>query len=136
MGTAVGAQGITYDIGPAGQPGTGGSARPGVRENSLGTDVRGLNPSRIPDCNENGTHDLLDIANGDSADVNLNGIPDECEVPPCYADLDGDGELTLFDFLAFQNAFDTGDPAADCDADGSLTLFDFLCFQNAFDTGC
>jgi len=28
----------------------------------------------------------------------------------CPADFDGDGELTLFDFLAFQNAFDAGCP--------------------------
>ncbi|MEO1279850.1 MAG: hypothetical protein AAFV77_12905, partial [Planctomycetota bacterium] len=28
----------------------------------------------------------------------------------CRADLDGDGSLTLFDFLAFQNAFDAGCP--------------------------
>ncbi|MFI4892165.1 MAG: PQQ-binding-like beta-propeller repeat protein [Phycisphaerales bacterium JB060] len=55
---------------------------------------------------------------------------------PCYADFDGDGSLTIFDFLAFQNAFDAGDLAADCDGDGSLTLFDFLCFQNDFDAGC
>ena len=54
----------------------------------------------------------------------------------CYADLDGDGDLTIFDFLEFQNLFDAGDLAADCDEDGSLTLFDFLCFQNAFDAGC
>ncbi|MEQ8845964.1 MAG: DUF1028 domain-containing protein [Phycisphaerales bacterium] len=54
----------------------------------------------------------------------------------CYADLDGDGELTIFDFLAFQNAFDAGDPIADCDGSGSLDIFDFLCFQNAFDAGC
>ena len=54
----------------------------------------------------------------------------------CYADFDGDGSLTIFDFLAFQNAFDSGDLIADCDADGSLTLFDFLCFQNEFDAGC
>ncbi len=54
----------------------------------------------------------------------------------CYADFDGDGSLTIFDFLAFQNAFDGGDLAADCDEDGILTLFDFLCFQNAFDAGC
>jgi hypothetical protein len=54
----------------------------------------------------------------------------------CYADFDGDGSLTIFDFLAFQNAFDGGDSAADCDEDGALTLFDFLCFQNAFDAGC
>jgi len=55
---------------------------------------------------------------------------------PCRADLDGDGELTLFDFLAFQNAFDAGDPVADFDGDGDLTLFDFLAFQNEFDAGC
>ncbi len=54
----------------------------------------------------------------------------------CRADLDGDGELTLFDFLAFQNAFDAGDPIADFDGDGDLTLFDFLAFQNEFDAGC
>ena len=54
----------------------------------------------------------------------------------CRADLDGDGSLTLFDFLAFQNLFDSGDLMADFDGDGSLTLFDFLAFQNEFDTGC
>jgi hypothetical protein len=52
----------------------------------------------------------------------------------CVADLDGDGQATIFDFLAFQNAFDAGDPIADFDGDGSLTIFDFLAFQNAFDT--
>ena len=54
----------------------------------------------------------------------------------CYADMDGDGALTVFDFLAFQNAFATGDATADCDGDGALSLFDFLCFQNAFAGGC
>ncbi|MFI4881662.1 MAG: GC-type dockerin domain-anchored protein [Phycisphaerales bacterium JB064] len=56
--------------------------------------------------------------------------------PLCLADLDADGELTVFDFLAFQNAFDAGQLAADYDRDGSLTIFDFLAFQNAFDDGC
>ncbi|OAB62993.1 hypothetical protein AY599_15080 [Leptolyngbya valderiana BDU 20041] len=54
----------------------------------------------------------------------------------CYADFDGDGQLTIFDFLGFQNAFDAGEDRADCDEDGSLTIFDFLCFQNLFDQGC
>ncbi len=54
----------------------------------------------------------------------------------CRADIDGDGELTIFDFLEFQNLFDAGDLAADFDGDGSLTLFDFLEFQNEFDAGC
>jgi len=54
----------------------------------------------------------------------------------CRVDLDGDGELTIFDFLAFQDAFDSGDPVADFDGDGELTLFDFLAFQDEFDVGC
>ena len=54
----------------------------------------------------------------------------------CRADVDGDGSLTLFDFLAFQNFFGTGDLRADFDGDGSLTLFDFLSFQNEFALGC
>jgi hypothetical protein len=54
----------------------------------------------------------------------------------CTADIDGDCTLTLFDFLAFQNLFDSGSPEADFDDDGALTIFDFLAFQNAFSAGC
>ncbi len=54
----------------------------------------------------------------------------------CAADRDADGELTIFDFLAFQNLFDAGDLRADLDEDGRLTIFDFLVFQNRFDAGC
>ncbi|MEO1278166.1 MAG: GC-type dockerin domain-anchored protein [Planctomycetota bacterium] len=57
-------------------------------------------------------------------------------VTACPADLDGDGELTLFDFLEFQRLFADGDARADFDGDGDLTLFDFLSFQSAFDAGC
>ncbi|MBV20794.1 MAG: hypothetical protein CMJ61_01345, partial [Planctomycetaceae bacterium] len=31
------------------------------------------------DCNSNGIEDMIDIASGASADLNANGIPDECE---------------------------------------------------------
>jgi hypothetical protein len=55
---------------------------------------------------------------------------------PCYADFTGDGALDLFDFLAFVNLFNAGDPAADCDHSDTLDLFDFLCFTNAFNEGC
>lgn len=54
----------------------------------------------------------------------------------CRVDLDGSGDVDLFDFLAFQNLFDAGDLAADFDGDGDLTIFDFLAFQNEFDIGC
>jgi len=56
--------------------------------------------------------------------------------PPCAADMDADGELTIFDFLGFQNRFDAGSMEADFDGDGALTIFDFLGFQNEFDLGC
>ena len=51
------------------------------------------------------------------------------------ADLTGDGSLDIFDFLAFQNAFDAGNPLADFDGNCVLDIFDFLAFQNAFDAG-
>ena len=54
----------------------------------------------------------------------------------CRADIDGDGQLTIFDFLAFQNLFAAGDLRADFDGDGQLTIFDFLQFQNEFAEGC
>jgi hypothetical protein len=54
----------------------------------------------------------------------------------CRADLDGDGELTFFDFLAFQNLYAAGDMTADFDGDGALTFFDFLAFQDEFVAGC
>lgn len=57
-------------------------------------------------------------------------------VSVCRADLDGDGELTFFDFLTFQNLFAARDPKADFDGDGEFTFFDFLGFQNEFAGGC
>ncbi|MFI4916337.1 MAG: GC-type dockerin domain-anchored protein [Phycisphaerales bacterium JB060] len=54
----------------------------------------------------------------------------------CLADLDGNAQLDVFDFIAFQNFFMDASPVADLDADGDLTIFDFLTFQNAFEAGC
>jgi len=56
--------------------------------------------------------------------------------PVCVADFDGDGDLTIFDFLAFQTAFDAGEASADLTDDGVLDIFDFLEFQNLFVAGC
>ena len=61
---------------------------------------------------------------------------DTLSLTACRADLDSDGELTLFDFLAFQDLYDAEDPKIDIDGDGRLTVFDFLAFQNAYDEGC
>jgi hypothetical protein len=54
----------------------------------------------------------------------------------CAPDLDENGTLDLFDFLAFVNLFNDEDPTADCTGDGKYDLFDFLCFVNAFNQGC
>jgi hypothetical protein len=61
---------------------------------------------------------------------------DDVRLTTCRADLDGDGVLTFFDFLSFQNLFAAGDPLADFSPDGALDFFDFLAFQNAFVAGC
>jgi len=92
------------------------------------------------DCNSNGVRDANDIAMGTSADVNGNGVPDECE---CYADCDsssGLGVLDIFDFICFQDEFVSGTfYACDCSrATGASVcdIFDFLCFQDRFVSGC
>ena len=54
----------------------------------------------------------------------------------CYADCDGDGALTILDFVCFQTAFVNGDPYADCDGDNAFTILDFVCYQTAFQAGC
>jgi len=55
---------------------------------------------------------------------------------PCFADFDGDGRLTVLDFIAFQTAFSRGDDSADCNGDRALDVLDFVCFQAAFAAGC
>ncbi len=92
-------------------------------------------------CVDWGTSDPAAIAERiyDAADEP--GLPEVLYMPVgpcagCPADFDGDGTLTIFDYLLFANLFDAGDPRADLDDDGEFTLFDFLVFQTAFDAGC
>jgi hypothetical protein len=54
----------------------------------------------------------------------------------CDVDFDGDGRLTLFDFIAYQVAFSLGEARADIDGDGELSVFDYLRFQSRFIAGC
>ncbi len=54
----------------------------------------------------------------------------------CYADADGDGSLSIDDFIVFQTLFAIGDPTADCDLDGQLIIDDFICYQTLFAIGC
>jgi hypothetical protein len=54
----------------------------------------------------------------------------------CLADVNGDGELNILDFVAFQGEFVAGNDTADCDDDGMLNILDFVCFQQLFQAGC
>ena len=104
------------------------------------------------DCNDNAVGDETDIADGTSSDCNRNGIPDECEIAAgtledsdgdgipdictCPGDFNGDGSLDVLDFVAFQGAWQAGDPSADCDDSGTFDIIDFVCFQGLFVAGC
>ncbi len=59
-----------------------------------------------------------------------------CVIPACVADFDSDGFLTISDFDAFVDSFESGSVAADLDLDGQLTFEDFDAFVTAFETGC
>jgi DNA-binding beta-propeller fold protein YncE len=81
------------------------------------------------DCNLNLIPDTCDIASGTSQDINGNGIPDECEPP--IGDLDGDGSVSVTDFLAMLARWgpcpDPPDPCpADLDGDGTVDYDDFV----------
>jgi len=54
----------------------------------------------------------------------------------CYADCTGEGNLDIFDFICFQDAFAISEPYADCTGEGTFDIFDFICFQDAFSVGC
>ncbi|MEO1278176.1 MAG: FG-GAP-like repeat-containing protein, partial [Planctomycetota bacterium] len=83
----------------------------------------------------------LDVATANGGSFRPDGVSvllNQCGTgtEPCVPDLDGDGELTIFDFLEFQSLFATGDARADLDGSGTLDIFDFLAFQSAFAIGC
>ncbi len=56
--------------------------------------------------------------------------------PACTADCDGNGTLTVDDFICFQTVFALSEPQADCDGDGVLTIDDFICYLTQFAIGC
>ena len=58
------------------------------------------------------------------------------EFHSCPADVNGDGALDIFDFIAFQGLYTAGDMEADCNGDGMLNVLDFVCFQSKFVGGC
>ncbi len=79
------------------------------------------------DCNGNGRLDRCDIASGVSADLNTNGVPDECECTPC--DTNCDGMIDAFDIEPFiELLIGSGAPCGPCsgdiNGDGTIDAFD------------
>jgi hypothetical protein len=66
------------------------------------------------DCNGNGLEDAFDIASGNSADCDLDGVPDECQIAAGAADCDGNGLLDACEIAA--------DPSLDTNGNGVLDL--------------
>jgi len=64
------------------------------------------------------------------------GIDNATIVFECVADFDGDGRLSVLDFIAFQGAFMAGDASADVTGDGVLNVVDFIGYQELFVAGC
>ncbi|MEY4118682.1 MAG: hypothetical protein RLZZ116_2010 [Planctomycetota bacterium] len=64
------------------------------------------------DCNSDGVVDFGQILGGELADVDGNGVPDDCE---CVADLDGDGVVASEDLAAVLNNWGTKGGVIDAD---------------------
>jgi hypothetical protein len=74
---------------------------------------------QAPDCNANGTPDLIDLRRGASQDCNLNGIPDECDITAGAADANGDGVPDACQGTPFHR----GDPNTSGNSDLSDAIF-------------
>jgi hypothetical protein len=55
---------------------------------------------------------------------------------PCPADFNGDGSISVPDFLSFLGAYAAADPRADIDADGQVSVMDFMAYMAAYSAGC
>jgi hypothetical protein len=79
----------------------------------------------VPDCNNNGVADDVDIAEGTSLDCNANGIPDECDLaegirPDCN-DNDVPDECDIADGTSLDSNGDhIPDECQDCNVNGVL----------------
>ena len=58
------------------------------------------------------------------------------QAPFCPGDIEGDADVDIFDFLAFQNLYASQDPRADVECDGDWDIFDYLAFLNLTSQGC
>jgi hypothetical protein len=89
-----------------------------------------------PDCNENGRIDSCDIALGESLDLDESGVPDECEIPPCPADWNGNHAADVPDIFAFLSDWFAMAEPADFDGMNGVEVPDIFAFLSAWFAGC
>jgi len=83
------------------------------------------------DINNDGCDDLfMGLCQGWRVFIQQNG---NCATE-CAADCNGDGELSILDFICFQAEFEAGN--GDFNEDGDANILDFIAFQAAFEKGC
>jgi len=92
------------------------------------------------DCNENAILDSDDIASGRSADVNDNGVPDECESVGCFGDINFDGVINLGDLGELLAHYGMTSGAmfehGDLDEDGDVDLSDLGALLSVYGQSC
>jgi rhodanese-related sulfurtransferase len=103
----------------------------------LGTCVRETNGVMLGsgvECDDSGDCGAGEICQKDQGDYNANGVGDVCE---CYANIDGDDAIGLFDLAIVKSEFgNTGCTPltcyADIDGDGEVGLFDLSIVKGQF----
>jgi hypothetical protein len=79
------------------------------------------------DFNGNGVADPVDLRNGTAPDCNHNGIPHECEPPPCPpGDVDCDGATDGIDLVLVLGHWGSADLATDLNDDGVVDAMDLV----------
>ncbi len=92
-------------------------------------------PLLTGDCNDNGAFDGCELADGELTDANGDGIPDDCALPPCAADLDRNGAIGSTDLNLLLVSF--GQTASgDVDGDGDTDSLDLNLLLASFGDDC
>jgi aminopeptidase N len=76
------------------------------------------------------------LPSGDGAPLGTASFSFTIEATACPADFNNDGFLDFFDYDAFVNAYEAGDPASDINQDGFLDFFDYDDFVALYEAGC